>query len=54
VKPHQLAGMAGFVALGLSPSFVDFQQEKNTSRRLLIVGYYAFALALIWFGVFRP
>lgn len=44
--------LAGFVVLGLSPSFVDWQQsDANTRRR--IVGYYAVAVALIYAGALR-
>lgn len=46
-----LAALAGFVVLGLSPSFVDWQQSPE--KRGQIVGFYAAGLALIWFGVLR-
>jgi hypothetical protein len=45
-----VAGMAGFVALGLSPSFVDWEQAPE--KRVQIIVFYVVALALIWFGVF--
>ncbi len=47
-----VAGLAGFVALGLSPSFIDWQQSSG-SKRAQIAAYYAVALVLIWFGIFR-
>lgn len=47
-----LAALAGFVALGLSPSFVDWQQS-NVAERRRIVGYYVVALTLIYLGVVR-
>lgn len=42
--------LAGFLALGLSPSFVDWQQSDGRERSR-IVAYYVVALALIYVGV---
>lgn len=47
----QAAGLAGFVVLGLSPSFVDWQQSPE--KRWQMVAFYAVAVALIYVGVFR-
>lgn len=44
------AGLAGFVVLGLSPSFVDWQQSPEHRREILL--FYGVGLALIYFGVF--
>ena len=44
-------GMAGFVVLGLSPSFVDWQQSPE--KRRAMIAFYVVALALIYLGVFR-
>lgn len=44
--------LAGFLMLGLSPSFVDWQQS-NSREREKIVGYYAVALILVYVGVLR-
>ena len=44
-------GMAGFVVLGLSPSFVDWQQSPEKRRQM--IAFYVVALALIYLGVFR-
>ena len=49
---RKLAALAGFVLLGLSPSFVDWRE--NPEQRPLIVGYYAAAVGLIYLGLFRP
>jgi hypothetical protein len=46
-----VAGLVGFVLLGLSPSFIDWQQSPD--RRGEIVAYYATAIALIYVGVLR-
>lgn len=45
------AGLVGFVVLGLSPSFVDWQQSPEKRKQIIL--FYAVGLALIWFGVFR-
>lgn len=42
--------LAGFVALGLSPSFVDWQQSGR-AERLKIAGYYVVALVLLYVGI---
>ncbi len=49
---RKLLAMVGFVALGLSPSFVDWRESPADRRK--IVAYYAVALALIYFGLFAP
>lgn len=43
------AALAGFVILGLSPSFVDWQEAPE--RRGQIVAFYAAGLALIYVGL---
>ena len=45
------AGLTGFVVLGLSPSFVDWQQSPE--KRKQIVLFYTVGLVLIWFGLFK-
>ena len=46
----QKAGaLAGFVVLGLSPSFVDWEQSPE--KRKQIVLFYAVGLGLIWWGL---
>ncbi len=45
------AGLAGFVVLGLSPSFVDWQQSP--SKRGQMIAFYAVGLTLIYLGIFR-
>lgn len=39
----------GFLMLGLSPSFVDFQQSPE--KRGQIIAFYAVALTLLYIGV---
>lgn len=45
-----VAGLAGFVVLGLSPSFVDWQQSPEKRRQIVL--FYLLGLGLIWFGIF--
>jgi hypothetical protein len=46
------AALAGFVILGLSPSFVDWTQSPEKRRQM--VAFYVVAIALIWYGVLKP
>lgn len=46
---RKAAALTGFVVLGLSPSFVDWQQSPE--RRAEIVAFYAVGILLIWFGL---
>ena len=48
---RQALALGGFVLLGLSPSFVDWQDAPG--KRLQIIGFYLIALALIWCGVLQ-
>lgn len=47
----QATALLGFVVLGMSPSFVDWQESP--AKRPQMVAFYAVALALIYVGVFR-
>lgn len=46
----QATGLVGFVVLGLSPSYVDWQQSPE--KRKQMVAFYALAVTLIYFGAF--
>ncbi len=46
---RKIAALAGFIALGLSPSFVDWQQSPE--KRSQIVLFYAVGLGLIYLGL---
>lgn len=52
ITAKQGVALVGFIALGLSPSFVDWQE--NPEKRPQIVAYYGAAIALIYLGLFRP
>ena len=46
---HTFSAIAGFVALGLSPSFVDWQQSPD--KRGDMVLFYAIGIGLIFYGL---
>lgn len=46
-----LAAFAGFLILGLSPSFIDWQQSPD--KRTQMVLYYAAAFTLLYIGLFN-
>ncbi len=46
------AALAGFIILGLSPSFMDWSQSPDKHGQF--IGFYAVAIGLIYFGVLRP
>jgi hypothetical protein len=52
VKSKTAIGLAGFVILGLSPSYIDWLQEPE--KRVQMVGFYTVAVALIYWGVLKP
>jgi len=51
VNGKTISGLAGFVVLGLSPSFVDWQESPDKRKQILL--FYGVGLALIWFGIFK-
>jgi len=48
---QKIAAMSGFIALGLSPSFVDWEQSPEKRKQIVI--FYGVGLALIYFGIFH-
>ena len=42
------AALVGFVIMGLSPSFVDWQQSPDKRGRMLL--FYAVGLSLVYYG----
>jgi hypothetical protein len=46
---RKAAALAGFVVLGLSPSFVDWQQSPEKRRAIIL--FYAVGLALVYYGI---
>ena len=49
MNEKKIAAMAGFVALGLSPSFLDWKQSPDD--RWKFIGFYIIALSLFYYGV---
>lgn len=47
--PYLIISTIGFIVLGLSPSFVDWQQSPDL--RTQIAAYYIVAVILIVFGL---
>ena len=43
--------LAGFVVLGLSPSFMDWEQSPE--KRGQMIGFYAVGLVLVWYGIIK-
>jgi hypothetical protein len=49
MNTRKAAALAGFVVLGLSPSFVDWEQSPE--KRGQVILFYAVGLTLIYFGL---
>lgn len=49
MSPRKLSAVAGFVVLGLSPSFLDWQQSPEARHK--IVGFYLVGIVLVWYGL---
>lgn len=45
----KLSALVGFVVMGASPSFVDWQQSPEKRKQMLL--FYALGLALIYYGL---
>lgn len=49
MNTKKAGALAGFVVLGLSPSFVDWQQSPAKRKQIII--FYAVGLALVYYGL---
>lgn len=49
MNQKKLAALVGFVIMGLSPSFVDWQQSPNERPRM--IAFYAVGLGLVYYGI---
>lgn len=47
--PRKLATLAGFLFLGLSPTYIEWQEQP--ARRPEIAAYYGVAVGLFWYGL---
>lgn len=45
----KLSALVGFIVMGASPSFVDWQQSPEKREQMLL--FYALGLALIYYGL---
>jgi hypothetical protein len=46
---QKLSALTGFIVLGLSPSFVDWQQSPEKRKQILF--FYGVGLALVYYGL---
>jgi hypothetical protein len=46
---RKAAALGGFILLGASPSFIDWEQSPE--KRKQIIGFYAAAITLFWYGL---
>ncbi len=46
---RKVSAILGFIALGLSPSFVDWEQSPEKRPQMYV--FYAVGIALIWYGL---
>jgi len=45
--------LAGFLVLGVSPSFMDWKQSPDPKSHAQFIGYYALAIGLIYYGIIK-
>lgn len=46
---RKIAALAGFVFLGLTPSYMDWQQSPDKHGQFLL--FYGAAISLFWYGL---
>jgi hypothetical protein len=46
---QKVAALTGFIVLGLSPSFVDWQQSPDKRKQIIL--FYGVGLSLVYFGL---
>lgn len=51
VNERKLLALTGFVVLGLSPSFVDWQESPERRPRMVV--FYAVGLLLVYVGALK-
>ena len=47
----KISALVGFIVLGLSPSFVDWQQAPDKRKQILF--FYGVGLAMIYYGLLK-
>lgn len=50
MNTKKTAALAGFIVLGLSPSFVDWEQSPDKRKSMIM--FYSIGVLLIYFGLF--
>jgi hypothetical protein len=48
---RKIAALAGFIVLGLSPSFVDWEQSPEKRKQIYI--FYGAGLSLVYYGLLQ-
>jgi len=48
---RKAAALAGFIMLGASPSFIDWEQSPDKRKQIIV--FYAGAIALFYWGLLR-
>ena len=52
MNQRKLTALAGFIVLGMSPSFVDWEQSSgNMKQKTQIIVFYTLGLTLIYYGL---
>jgi hypothetical protein len=46
---RKIAALVGFVVMGASPSFIDWNQSPDKRKQMLV--FYAVGLALVYYGL---
>jgi hypothetical protein len=47
----KLLALGGFLVLGLSPSFVDWQQSPDKRKQIIL--FYGAGTAMFWYGLLK-
>lgn len=48
---RKFAALGGFILLGATPSFLDWEQSPDKHGQ--IIGFYAVAITLFWYGLLK-
>ena len=46
---RKVAALVGFIVLGMSPSFVDWEQSPEKRKQMIL--FYAAGLGLVYYGL---
>jgi hypothetical protein len=49
MNAKKVTALAGFIVLGLSPSFVDWQETPEKRKQIIL--FYAVGLAMVYYGL---